>query len=177
MISANPERPDRPANAADASAQLQVYLENLQATAPRQGLGAATGRFVDHLVAIAARYGPHLFFCFDDDRIPATTNELESFFGRAKRRLRHACGTGSTACTVAPNLGATFLLGFAWFESDGDLALDDALDADFPARHRAARARIAAAEAPVTRRRSVVRNFKKHLANLRTSHGLPLERG
>ena len=42
-------------------------------------------RFVGDLVERVGRYGEHLYHCFDDARIPATTNGLEGYFGLGKR--------------------------------------------------------------------------------------------
>jgi hypothetical protein len=148
----------------------------LRAEAPRNGLGATTGHFVDDLSALADRYKEHLFVCFDDPRVPPNSNELEGFFGRAKRPLRRACGTGSTANSVAQNVGGGYLAAFALVESR-DRSFMDELDDTFIARFRSARARIAAEEAPMTRRRSLVRNFDRHVARLRTGRGLASPNG
>ncbi len=150
----------------------------MSAEAPRHGLGAATGRFVDHLAALAERYKEHLFVCIDDLRVPPSTNKLEGFFGRAKRPLRRACGTGSTANSVAQNVGGDYLAAFALAEkTDRSLLLDKLDDATFLARFRTARARIVADEAPSTRRRSLVRNFDDHVARLRAGRGLASKGG
>ena len=92
--------PDLPASAAEAQARFEAHLEALLDSAPRVGLGAATGVFIDDLVKRAGRYGDHLFKCFDDPRIPATTNDLERFFGVSKQTLRHALDCGSTSNSV-----------------------------------------------------------------------------
>ncbi|MEK7862527.1 MAG: hypothetical protein AAB295_04600 [Chloroflexota bacterium] len=148
----------------------------MSAEAPRNGLGAATGRFVDDLAALTERYREHLFVCFDDPRVPPNTNKLEGFFGRAKRPLRRACGTGSTANSVAQNVGGGYLAAFALMESS-DRSFMDELDDTYLARFRIARARIAAEEAPMTRRRSLVRNFDRHVARLRAGRGLASQDG
>lgn len=135
------------------------------------GLGAATGRFVSHVAALSERYGSHLFVCYDDPRVPPSTNMLEGFFGRAKRSLRRACGTGSTANSVAQNLGGDYLTAFALAESGPD-RLADKLDVATLERFRGERLRIAACEAGVARRRSLVRHFDRHLAELRARLGL-----
>jgi hypothetical protein len=145
----------------------------LSAEAPRNGLGAATGHFVDKLAALVERYSEHLFVCFDDPRVSPNTNKLEGFFGRAKRPLRRACGTGSTANSVAQNVGGGYLAAFALVESN-DRSFMDEINDTFLARFRTARARIAAEEVPMTRRRSLVRNFDRHVARLRAGRGLLL---
>jgi hypothetical protein len=171
-ISADPDRPDRPSDSTEAQARLDAYIAKLSAEVPRHGLGAATGHFVDHLAELNERYKGHLFVCFDDPRVPPNTNKLEGFFGRAKRPLRKACGTGSTANSVAQNVGGDYLAAFALAEKNDRSLVPDKLDASFLERFREARARIAAAEAPTTRRRSLVRSFEKHVARLRAARGL-----
>lgn len=95
---------------------------------------------------------------------------LEGFFGRAKRPLRRACGAGSTANSVAQNLGADYLIAFALLESKPTRIAD--LDSGRLARFRDERARIADSEAPAVRRRSLVRRFHQHVALLRKRRGL-----
>jgi len=131
-----------------------------------------TGRFMQHIAALTQRYGKHLFVCFDDERIPATTNMLEGFFGRAKRLVRRAAGSGSTTNSVAHNLGQEFLVAFARFEKQ--TAQPDYVAQLDVVRFRSARAQLAAAEAPASHRRSLVRNFERHLDNLRAGWGLPV---
>src|SRR5271169_6720051 len=109
-ISSAPDRPDRPENGDDAHAGLCAYLEQLTADTPRVGLSAATGAFVDHVVGVAERWGRKLFHCFDDPRIPPTSNELEGFFGVSKRFVRQITGNSSTSNSLVQNLGESFLL-------------------------------------------------------------------
>lgn len=95
---------------------------------------------------------------------------LEGFFGRAKRPLRRACGAGSTANSVAQNLGADYLIAFALVESKRNRIAD--LDSPTLAHFRDQRARIAASEAPTVHRRSLVRRFDHHVDRLRRRRGL-----
>lgn len=98
--------------------------------------------------------------CFDDPRIPATTNELEGFFGAIKRYLREATGAASTATGVAQNLGPELLVAF-----HGARELVRELDID-PDAFDAARARIDEVERPIRQRRSYVRNLELNLGRL-----------
>lgn len=98
---------------------------------------------------------------------------LEGFFGRAKRPLRRACGAGSTANSVAQNLGGDYLVAFALVESKRDCIPAKLTRAAFE-RFRKHRARIAASEAPATHRRSLVRHFDRHVARIRKRRGLAL---
>lgn len=145
---------------------MHKYLADLATKAPRAGLGAATGHFIDDLVARTERYGTHLFVCFDDGRIPATTNALEGFFGGAKRLLRHALGSGDTTHSVVGNLGADVLLTYADCRSPEAFTRIRDLMPD-STRFREARDRITRQEAPTIRRRSMVRHFIHHLDELR----------
>ena len=159
-------RPDRPATAAEARSRLEAHLDNLAASAPRAGLGAATGAFIVDLVKRTGRYGDHLFECFDDPRIPATTNGIERFFGSSKQMLRHALGCGSTTNSVLTNLGAEALAAYQYVQQAGTpTAL--AAAACSPADFQAARAHIASQEQPAIRQRSMVRNLPSHLDRLR----------
>lgn len=162
------DRTNRPPTAADAEARYFAYLNELAETAPRGGLGAATGHFIDHVVTLSTRYGAHLFKCFDEPKIPSTTNGLEGFFSHAKRTLRHTLGCGSTTNTVVTNLGAEVLLALRFCQQPDALATLRTTEAD-PAAFRAERARIAREEAPAIQQRSMVRHLDRHLARLQKS--------
>jgi hypothetical protein len=107
------ESPTAARRISEAEAGLQQLLANRQAETHRRGLAIRTAAFIDRLVELVQRYGEHLFVCFDDPRIPPTTNDLERFFGASKAQARHALGTKSTANGVARNLGADLLRAFA----------------------------------------------------------------
>lgn len=165
-LSTSPDRPDRPGSAEEAQRRFTAHLETLVANAPRAGLGAATGHFVDDLVRRYSRYGEHLFHCFDDPRIPATTNELEGFFGSAKRLVRGAAGCGSTTNSVITNLGADVLRAFHQVCQPGAMVRIASADISREAFEQA-RARLADVEAPATRQRSMVRSLSNRLDRLR----------
>jgi len=155
--------------------RLTELLARLQAEAPRNGLGAATGAFVDHLVATTERYGDHLFVCFDHDFIPSTTNDLERFFGASKGQLRRTLGTASTAGGVAQNLGADYLVAFAtaWLSSADELL--DAVDGASPEDYWRVRAEVDRAEAPARLRRSRRRFPERHIEAIYTAWERGLE--
>jgi hypothetical protein len=160
--------PDRQETADEAQARFEAHLDALSSTAPRIGLGAATGAFVDDLIKRYGRYRDHLFKCFDDPRIPATTNGLEGFFGSSKHVLRQALGCGSTTNSVVTNLGPEALVGYHQMQQPGALA--DILNmSSSPEDFRAARDKIALEEAPGIQQRSMVRNFDHHVDQLRKS--------
>lgn len=164
QISSASDREDRPANAAEAMKRFDKYLEALTTKTPRVGLAAATGAFIDDLVARSKRYREHLFMCFDDPRIPASTNELEGFFGTIKSKLRRTLGAKSTTNSVVANLGADLLMTYHQLQQpDATMCAPSATPIEFDS----ARTRLRRDEAPSVRRRSLVRNFKHHLNRLR----------
>lgn len=165
-ISNAPDRDDRPASAADAKMRFDRFLQDLAMSTPRTGLAVTTAAFIDDLIERAARYGDHLFVCFDNPKIPATTNGLEGFFGRIKATLRRALGAGSTTNTVMSNLGAEVMLVYQYIRRPDALTRvrdPSATPADFSA----ARTRLDKEEAPGVRQRSIVRNFNRHLDRIR----------
>jgi hypothetical protein len=164
-MSSAPDRENRPKTAAEAQAAFDAFLNAKQATAPRAGLGAATGAFIDDLVERASRYGDHLFACFDDPRIPATSNEIERFFGSSKQLLRNAVGCGSTTNTVIANLGAEPLMACRQLQSpEATIALHNL--APSAESFRSERARIADSETAGIERRSAVRHLDARLKKL-----------
>lgn len=163
---AAPDRPDLPASAEEAQRRFEAHLDALAEGAPRAGLGAATGDFIDDLVRRYTRYGFHLFCCFDDPRIPATTNELEGFFGAAKSLVRGAAGCGSTTNSVVTNLGADALQAYHQVSQPGAISRIASADISGEDFIRA-RARLSNVEAPATRQRSMVRSLRRRLGDLR----------
>jgi hypothetical protein len=163
VLSTAPDREDRPGTAAEARAAWNKHLAGLEAT-PRMGLAAATGAFIDSIVTRARRYEHNLFHCFDDPRIPASTNALEQFFGISKRAVRHALGSGSTSNSVVANLGAEPLLALHQLRNQRVMTRAPTRTV---AAFRAARQELAELEAPGIHRRSLVRNLDRHLHGLR----------
>lgn len=167
-ISNDPKRKDRPASAAEAKTRFAAFLADLAAATPRTGLAAPTGAFIDDLIARAERYADHLFVCFDDSRIPATTNGLEGFFGDAKAAVRRSLRAGSTTNSVVSNLGEEFLVAFRYVRRGprqaalAGVRTPSASVKEFDERRNALRKN----EQAGVRRRSLVRRFTHHLARL-----------
>lgn len=121
--------------------------------------------FIDDLITRYARYGDHLFKCFDDPRIPATSNDLEGFFGVSKHALRQALGSGSTTNSVVSNLSAEALVAYHQMQQPGALAELANLSSS-PDDFHTARADTALREAPGIRQRSMVRHLDRHVDRL-----------
>jgi hypothetical protein len=163
-LSPKPDREDRPANAAQAETQLWDYLTQLQRETPRRGLSAKMAQFVDALVQRVGRYGVHLYCCFEDARIPATTNGLEGYFGLGKRMVRKAVGAGSTSNSVVTNLGEEVLVTLQQVRRAGR-GMEFAVPVDQSA-YRKARADLEKMEQPARLRRSQARDPGKYIRNL-----------
>ncbi len=175
LISPDP-RPDRPSDGDEAFKCLRTLLARLQENAPRAGLGAAHGHFIDHVAEVAERYGRNLFHCFDDDRIHSTSNKIEGFFGASKSQTRHALGTKRTTNGVAQNLGGDYLLAFARANSTSREDLLKSVEPLTPSDYEAARNRLNAAEKPARLRRSRKRFPSRHLKRLRDRWRATIER-
>jgi hypothetical protein len=164
--------PARRPSAEEAQDTFAAYLVALQLPTPPTDLSPPTPTpdFVDHLVALSGRYGPYLFVCYQDSRVPATTNELEGFFGDSKHHDRRALGCGSTTQSPVHNLGADYLLGlhlvrFAQRAGDGSGFPEPAMEID-PAAYRKARSELRQPEEPARERRRGVRSLPNCLKTL-----------
>ncbi|RLC56503.1 MAG: hypothetical protein DRI30_05745 [Chloroflexi bacterium] len=79
-----------PPDAETAQTHLDAYLHQLQT---RSDLSQPLLAFRDHLSALTRRYAPGLFHCYRIPGLPRTNNDLESLFGKVRRR---------TYCTSGP---------------------------------------------------------------------------
>ena len=165
-ITPDPDREDPPSSGDDAHRRLQELITGMQQEAPRCGLGAATGEFVDHLAGVAERYGRQLFHCYDDPRIPSTTNKLEGFFGASKHHIRRATGEASTSNSVAQNLGADYLEALVFSRKQTRTSVLEALDGLSTGAYTIARNQIEINEQPARMRRSRRRDPEQHLEDL-----------
>lgn len=167
-LSNKSDREDRPSSSAEAKLRFDAHLANLVNTAPRSGIGKVTGEFIDDLVSRAGRYGDHLFKCFDDPRIPASTNELEGAFGAMKRTMRRSVGARSTTNSTMSNLGADGAVAHQYARQPGVLELMK--NPDFSVEQfQSARKEIARNEVPAICRRSLIRSLPKHARRIRES--------
>ena len=127
-------------------------------------LSAKLACFVDDLVERVGRYGAHLYPCFDDARIPATTNGLEGYFGLGKRTVRKAVGAGSTSNSIMTNLGEEVLVALQQVRrTPGGIQLAGSMDLS---AYQKARADLDKMEQPARLRRSQARDPGKYIRNL-----------
>lgn len=132
--------------------------------APRRGKGARRRRFLEHVKKTARSYGRGLYYCYDDPRIPHTSNDIEGQNGTLKHHLRKVTGRASTAggpMETAPELLVPAI--DAIRRKGAAIALASAHPPVDPAAYAAARLKLARLREPARQYRSIQRNPQKHL--------------
>ena len=146
--------------------RLFSYLDRVRRNAPQRGRGAYLRRFVENAVSVTRRYAFGLFHCYDDPRIPPTSNALEGLNGSGKRNLRRCGARGSTANGPGSSCGRAYLIAVA-LNACRSSAEIEALLASVPTEeYEKSRARLDEIRAPSRRRRSMLRHPAKHLATI-----------
>jgi len=140
--------------------QVEGYLARALAAAPRRGKGARRRRFLRHVIAVAGRYGDGLYHCYDDSRIPHTTNELEGAHGVHKHHIRKATGRRSTSGGPTETAGEVVTCAIDLMKPGRRLHIAS-VD---PVAYAAARRELARLREPARRYRSVQRAPEKHVA-------------
>jgi hypothetical protein len=164
---------EAPADGKTVRRRLFQFLARKRREAPQRGRGAYLRRFIEHVQKVTRSYAKGLFHCYDDPRIPQTTNQLESLNGSVKHNLRRCAGRSSTAngpgSSYGPNYMFAVVLHAFMPAADIDALLSTAID---PNNYREARRLLEEVRAPQARRRSMLRDPEKHLtAILARWHG------
>jgi hypothetical protein len=141
---------------------LAAYLNQLLRLTAAQDPSNPLGRFIHHLDAVADRYWPGLFHCYDTPDLPANNNDLEQQFGRFKRAARKATGRKSTAGGPLETC-AEFLLE-AWDAIMAMPNLKDLLKEVTYAQLQAAMDKMASLSEPARIKRRIQRNPDAFLA-------------
>jgi hypothetical protein len=152
-----------PKDGASVRAALEKRIEEALAAAPRRGKGARRRRFLRHVRAVTARYGKGLYRCYDDPRIPQTTNALEGKHGVGKHHVRKALGRASTTGGPVETAGEFFVGAIDLVRRHGARALFSDLDVSDHRRYLAARRELARLREPARRYRSIQRDHEAHL--------------
>lgn len=154
---------DRKGPAAQVKRILRTYLNRLEEAAPRRGRGAATGRFIDHLVKKSASYWPGLFHTYDLPLLPPTSNSLEGFFGGSKHAARRTTGRMSTAGGKLESCGEAIIRTTALHQALDPTALKERLSQVPPHAYQEAKRRLRNLQEPARVRRSIQRNLERYL--------------
>lgn len=145
----------------DVAKSLSEYLGSLNET---DFPDLRWSRFVNGGERLAERYWPGLFHCYDVAGLPATNNDLESFFGALKRQQRRV--TGKTATSGGPiETCASYVLA-AWntVQRHPDLV---ALLQDIPEQEiEEAKERLQELAEPAKLKRSIARDADTYLGDL-----------
>lgn len=153
--------PTTPAKCGEAvRKQVDDYLSDAIEVAPKRGKGARRRRFLAHVIAVEKRYRDGIYHCYDDSRIPQTTNELEGNHGTHKHHIRKVTGRRST--TGGPTETAAEFVTCAIDVLKPERRLRTA-SVD-PVAYAAARLELARLREPARRYRSVQRAPEKHVA-------------
>ena len=143
--------------------EVDALLAKKLEAAPKRGKGARRRNFIEHVIATAERYGDRLYRCYDDSRIPHTTNDIEAQHGVLKRHLRKVHGRGSTSGGTAESLGEILVGAIDAVKRRGARCAFHDLDTVDPTAYAAARAELRRLREPARRYRSIQRDPAKHL--------------
>ena len=80
-----------------AAAVRQAYTDLLAEMRAQRDTAGALAPAVEHFLKVTASHWPGLFHCYAVPDLPRTNNDLEHYFGAARRQERHATGCKSTA--------------------------------------------------------------------------------
>ena len=153
-----------PADGKTVRRRLFNFLSRKRREAPQRGLGAYLRRFIENAQAVTRRYAKGLFHCYDDPRIPQTSNALEGLNGAGKHNLRRCAGRGSTANGPGSSYGRLYMYAVAlnafMSQEEIEALLRDQFDAQ---KFREARRILDEIRAPAARRRSMLRDPDKYL--------------
>ena len=163
-----PEESDKqPPDAQTVRRRLFSFLSRKRREAPQRGRGAYLRRFIENAQKVTRRYAKGLFRCYDDPRIPQTSNALEGLNGAGKHNLRRCAGRGSTANGAGSSYGRMYMYAVALHAFMPQAQIDALLCEDIDLEHfHESRRLLEEIRAPAARRRSILRNPDKHLAQI-----------
>lgn len=154
---------DSQSSARQVKRVLRTYLNRLEDAAPRQGRGAITGRFIDHVVGVSNRYWSGLFHSYDHPQIPSTTSGLEGFFGSSKRGVRQTTGRKSTAGGRLESCAEVVVRVQALLQCLTPTQLNEYLRGVPPETYRKTRQRLHRLRQPARERRSIQRDLDRYI--------------
>jgi len=157
---------EAPPDGSTVRRRLFSFLSWKRREAPQRGRGAYIRRFIEHAQKVTRSYAGGLFHCYDDPRIPQTTNELEGLNGMGKRNLRRCAGRSSTANGPGSSCGRAYMFGVALNACMPAAELNAMLQQVPLERYREARGLIDEVRAPAARRRAMLRKPDKALAEI-----------
>jgi hypothetical protein len=143
-----------------------AFLARKLGHAPQRGRGVYLRRFIENFQQLANRYAKGLFHCYDDPRIPNTSNLLEGLNGTAKQNLRRCAGRTCTAHGPGSSCGSFYMLGVALHAVLPPDEIQQLIQSYDPELFRSAKKTLEQTRQPAHKRRSMLRNPEKHLAQI-----------
>jgi len=138
--------------------RLRSFLDIQLLLAPARGVGSYLRRFIEHAKKVTESYWEGLFHCYDDPRIPQTSNAIEGLFGFGKRILRKCGGRKSTANGCGSAGGSFFLFTAAFHACISREERENLLLEYIPKNYREARKKQALIRGPEYKRRQYTRD-------------------
>jgi len=157
---------ETPPEGATVRRRLFSFLSRRRREAPQRGRGAYLRRFIEHVQKVTRSYAKGLFHCYDDPRIPQTTNGLENINGLGKQNLRRCGGRKSTANGPGSSYGRAYMFGVVLNACLTQAEIDALLQEVTREQYREARDLIDQIHAPAARRRAMLRDPDKYLAGI-----------
>ena len=146
--------------------RLSSFLDIQLLLAPSRGTGSYLHRFIEHAQKVTQSYWAGLFHCYDDPRIPQTSNAIEGLFGFGKRILRKCGGRKSTANGCGSAGGSFFLFTAALHACTSRKEREILLSEYFPKDYWDARQKQAQIRAPESKRRQYARTPDAYLERI-----------
>jgi len=115
---------------------------------------------------VTRSYAQGLFHCYDDPRIPQTTNSIETLNGLEKHNLRRCSGRTSTANGPGSSYGRLYMFAIALHACLPPEELKQILSHYTLNDYKQARKLLQEVQAPATQRRAFLRNPDKYLAEI-----------
>lgn len=155
-----------PKNGKIVQKRLSSFLDIQLLLAPSRGRGSYLRRFIEHAQKVTQSYWLGLFHCYDDPRIPQTSNTIEGLFGFGKRILRKCGGRKSTANGCGSAGGSFFLLTAALHACTPRKDREELLSGYSPKDYWDARQKQAQIRAPESKRRQYARTPDAYLERI-----------
>lgn len=146
--------------------RLFAFLEMQRSIVPERGRGAYLKKFVENAWNVTKRYSKGLFHCYNDFRIPQTTNLIEGFNGQTKRNLRMCGGRKSTANGPGSACGSPYMFGVVLHACLPTNEINEILSKVPQVEFKKARENLKQQREPERKRRSYLRNPDLILYNI-----------
>lgn len=158
-----------PKNGKIVQKRLRSFLDIQLLLAPARGMGSYLRRFIEHAQKVTWSYWEGLFHCYNDPRIPQTSNAIEGLFGFGKRILRKCGGRKSTANGCGSAEGSFFLFTAALHACTSREERNKLLLDYIPKDYREARKKQALIRGPESKRRQYARTPDAYLERISKS--------